>query len=116
VDHPEAVRELFRSRRQIPAVPTAEAFAATFGALADLPRVVAELQARIETLESRLTVAERRPYTVAQAAEALGVSQKTIRRRVTEGSLKVVRTGSRIAIYLDDPSEDEISAIALRRG
>jgi excisionase family DNA binding protein len=96
-------------------VPTAEAFATTFGALADLPRVVAELQARIETLEGRLTVAERRPYSVAEAAAALGVSEKTIRRRVTDGGLKVVRTGSRIAIYLDDPTEDEISALALRR-
>ena len=96
-------------------VPTAEAFATTFGALADLPRVVVELQARIETLEGRLTVAERRPYSVAEAAEALGVSEKTIRRRVVDGGLKVVRTGSRIAIYLDDPTEDEIGAIGLRR-
>jgi excisionase family DNA binding protein len=94
---------------------TAEAFATTFGALADLPRVVAELQARLETLEGRLTVAERRPYSVADAAAALGVSQKTIRRRVADGSLRTVRTGSRIAIYLDEPTEDEVSAIVLGR-
>jgi len=83
--------------------------------LAALPALVTELRIRIETLEGRLTVAERRPYTVAQAAGALGVSEKTIRRRVAAGSLKVARTGSRIAIYLDDPAENDVSAIALRR-
>jgi excisionase family DNA binding protein len=83
--------------------------------LAQLPSVVAELHARVETLEGRLALAERRPFTVAQAAQALGVSQKTIRRRVADGALKVVRTGSRIAIYLDDAAEDEISGVALRR-
>lgn len=83
--------------------------------LADLPRIVAELQAKIETLETRLTLAERRPFTVAQASAALGVSQKTIRRRVADGSLRVVRTGSRIAIYLDEPSEDDVSAVVLGR-
>jgi excisionase family DNA binding protein len=95
------------------AARAADAFAATIGALADLPRVVVELQTRVTDLEMRLTLAERRPYSVAEAARALGVSQKTIRRRVADGSLKVIRTGSRIAIYLDEPREDEVSGVVL---
>jgi excisionase family DNA binding protein len=97
------------------AARAADAFAATIGALADLPRVVVELQTRLTNLETRLTLAERRPYSVAEAARALGVSQKTIRRRVADGGLKVVRTGARIAIYLDEPGEDEVSAVVLKK-
>lgn len=68
--------------------------------LATLPSVVDELQTRIEQLELRITVAERRPYAVAEAAKALGVSQKTIRRRIERGEIQHQRTGSRIVVYL----------------
>lgn len=71
--------------------------------LATLPSVVDELQARIEQLEVRIAVAERRPYSVADAAKALGVSEKTIRRRIERGEIQHQRTGSRVVVYLPRP-------------
>jgi excisionase family DNA binding protein len=71
--------------------------------LAALPDVVDQLQERIEELEQRLTVAERRPFAVAEAAKALGVSEKTIRRRIERGEIQHQRTGSRIVVYLPRP-------------
>ena len=68
--------------------------------LAALPEVVEELQTRISELEERLTLAERRPYSVAQAAKALGVCEKTVRRRIDAGELQHQRTGARVVVYL----------------
>jgi excisionase family DNA binding protein len=68
--------------------------------LAALPDIVQQLQARVEGLEQRLTVAERRPYSVADAARALGVSEKTIRRRIAMGKIQHQRTGARVVVYL----------------
>lgn len=74
--------------------------------LATLPSVVDELQARIQELEVRITVAERRPHSVADAAKALGVSQKTIRRRIERGEIQHQRTGSRVVVYLSHASNN----------
>lgn len=71
-----------------------------FDQLQQLPGVVARLQERVAELEDRLVVAERRPLTVAQAAEALGVAQRTIRRRIRAGTIQHRRTGRRVAVYL----------------
>jgi excisionase family DNA binding protein len=71
------------------------------GALASLPAVVEQLRARLEELEERLAVAERRPYTVTEAARALGVSEKTIRRRIEAGQIRHAWTGRRVSVYLD---------------
>jgi excisionase family DNA binding protein len=68
--------------------------------LAALPEVVEQLQTRISELEERLTLAERRPYSVAQAAKALGVCEKTVRRRIDAGELQHQRTGARVVVYL----------------
>lgn len=68
--------------------------------LAALPEVVEQLQTRISELEERLTLAERRPYSVAEAAKALGVCEKTVRRRIDAGELQHQRTGSRVVVYL----------------
>jgi excisionase family DNA binding protein len=68
--------------------------------LAALPDVVEQLQNRISELEERLTLAERRPYSVAEAAKALGVCEKTVRRRIDAGELQHQRTGARVVVYL----------------
>jgi excisionase family DNA binding protein len=67
--------------------------------LAELPGMVQALQDRVRELESRLVVAERRPMTVKQAAAALGVSEKTVRRQCDAGKLPHRRIGSRITVY-----------------
>ena len=71
--------------------------------LAALPGLVRQLQAQVAELEARLTVAERRPYTVQQAADALGVNPKTIRRRCAAGEMRHERVGTRVVVYLDPP-------------
>jgi excisionase family DNA binding protein len=68
--------------------------------LAALPVVVEQLQTRVRELEQRLTIAERRPFSVAEAAKALGVCQKTVRRRIDAGELQHQRTGTRVVVYL----------------
>lgn len=50
-------------------------------------------------------------FTVDEVAEALGVSAKTVRRRIADGALKVHRFGPLLRI-----SEDDYRAfVALRR-
>lgn len=78
------------------------ALSAALALLASLPDAVAHLEKRVAALEARLVVAERRPYSVAAASKALGVSEKTIRRKVATGALRYERTGSRIAVYLGE--------------
>jgi excisionase family DNA binding protein len=68
--------------------------------LAELPGIVQTLLERVRELESRLVVAERRPMTVKQAAAALGVSEKTVRRQIDAGKLQHQRTGARVVVYL----------------
>jgi excisionase family DNA binding protein len=41
---------------------------------------------------------EKIGWTIAECAQALGVSETTIRRNVADGSLKAVRFGSRVVI------------------
>jgi len=74
-------------------------------ALGALPDVVQDLQRRVAELEGRLTVAERKPLSVVDAAAALGVSTKTIRRRIAAGEIQHARTGARVVVYLP-PSRD----------
>ena len=69
-------------------------------ALGALPDIVEDLQRRVTELEGRLTVAERKPLSVADAAAALGVSTKTIRRRIAAGEIQHARTGARVVVYL----------------
>ena len=69
--------------------------------LAELPGIVQALQVRVQELERRLVVAERKAYSVNDAAKALGVSAKTVRRRITAGELQHKWTGKRVAVYLD---------------
>jgi hypothetical protein len=59
--------------------------------LADLPRVIQHLQERVQKLEVRLTVAERRPLIVAEAARALEVHPRTVRRMCARGELQQPR-------------------------
>jgi excisionase family DNA binding protein len=40
----------------------------------------------------------RRPYSVEEAAEKAGVDDKTIRKEIASGKIKVVRFGRRILI------------------
>jgi excisionase family DNA binding protein len=68
--------------------------------LASLPALVQQLQAEVDELRRRLTVAERRPYTVDEAARALGVDPKTIRRRCERGEMQHQRVGRRVVVYL----------------
>lgn len=82
-------------------------------ALGALPDVVEDLQRRVAELEGRLTVAERKPVTVAAAAAALGVSTKTIRRRIAAGEIQHARTGSRVVVYL--PPADSAPEAEARR-
>lgn len=41
-------------------------------------------------------------YTVEEVAEALGISARTVRRRVAEGALHVHRIGRSLRISADD--------------
>ncbi|MEO8214951.1 MAG: excisionase family DNA-binding protein [Myxococcales bacterium] len=69
-----------------------------------LRALVLELQVRVARLEAR-------PLTVAQAAEQLGVTQKTIRRRIEAGTLASSRTGRRVVVHLDrDPVADLLAS------
>ncbi|MGC5583032.1 helix-turn-helix transcriptional regulator [Ornithinimicrobium sp. W1665] len=54
------------------------------------------------------TATRTAPLTIAQAAERLGVSTYTIRRRIADGSLPAVRIGTR-AIRVD---ADDVDALA----
>lgn len=46
---------------------------------------------------------DRRTITIQTAAERLGVTPKTIRRRVSDGTLRAYRIGPRlIRVYEDD--------------
>lgn len=49
----------------------------------------------------------RRLITIAVAADYLGVADKTIRRRISDGSLTAYRMGSRL-IRLDAAEVDEL--------
>lgn len=73
---------------------------ALFTELQGLPAQMAEMRERITYLEDRLAIAERSPLTVAQAAQALGVTEKTVRRQIAAGKIQHRRTGSRVSVYL----------------
>lgn len=46
-------------------------------------------------MQPQPTVIERRNLTLKQAAEWYGVSERTLRRRISEGRLKAYRVGPR---------------------
>jgi len=47
---------------------------------------------------------ERVPLTVPAAAQALGISERAVRKRITTGTLEGIRDGSRWLVYLPEPS------------
>lgn len=50
--------------------------------------------------EARIKIAQL--LSVEQVANALGVSAKTVRRRIAEGSLKAYQIGRQLRISIDD--------------
>lgn len=50
----------------------------------------------------------RRLASIAQTAELLGVSQKTIRRRIADGTLTAYRSGPRLVRIDLDVAEDAL--------
>ncbi len=46
---------------------------------------------------------ERVPLTVPAAAQALGISERAVRKRITAGTLEAVRDGTRWLVYLPAP-------------
>lgn len=59
---------------------------------------------RRELVALRRRQAEAGPVTMTEAAKRLGVSTKTIRRRVLDGSIRVVGVGATKRVVL--PSQD----------
>jgi len=104
---------------------SAEVVARSFAAMAEVPGVlrslvaeVAALRAEVASLRSTLPPAL---VTLAEAAERLGVSVRTLRRRVKDGTLPVRRIGRSLRVDLDalrpaSPDEVERQARAARSG
>jgi len=63
----------------------------------------------------RVAKLEARPLTVAEAAEVLGVAEKTVRRRIDAGTLASTRTGRRVVVHLDRDPVVELARAARRR-
>ncbi len=47
---------------------------------------------------------ERVPRTVPAAAQALGISERAVRKRITAGTLEAIKDGTRWLVYLPEPS------------
>ncbi len=50
---------------------------------------------------------ERVPLTVPAAAQALGIKERAVRKRITAGTLEAVRDGARWLVYLPAPDGTE---------
>lgn len=99
----------------------ADALAGLLGSLLDLPARLAALEAEVRGLRGEVAALRRSAPTalapVPEAAEALGVSQATVRRRIRDGSLPVVRLGRVVRVDLTAvraPPEVEVEAEVLR--
>ncbi len=81
-----------------------DALGAVFGELAKVPGVMAALVERIARLEAEVQALRQalppRLGTLREAADLLGVSYATVRRRVQDGSLPVRRVGKAIRVDL----------------
>jgi excisionase family DNA binding protein len=99
-------------------MPPAEShdLAASLTALLELPQQVQALTARVAELQEtvgRVAAATPRALvSVAQAAERLGVSVKTLRRRIKARELAVVRVGSRVLVDLSALGPIDVGALA----
>ena len=71
--------------------------AAVAAEMAPLVRQLAELRAAVEALRTPAT-SESELLSVAQAAKRCGLSQCTVRRRISDGSLPSTRIGASIRI------------------
>ena len=58
-------------------------------------------EASPELVRQQEACLKRRAYSVAEAAELLGVSNFTIRRRIHEGQIRAIRVGSRVLVPSD---------------
>jgi excisionase family DNA binding protein len=85
-------------------------------AVAPLVETQRKLVAEIEQLRRALPA---QLVTVKEAAEALGVHEDTIRRRIADGSLPSRRVGKRVRVDLSaathPPTEGEIARLARAR-
>ncbi len=71
----------------------------------DIPRAVAEA--------IRAAMPPPAPVSMREAAEKLGVSYRTIQRRVKDGSLATVRLGARVLVALPRAeSAEEVARLA----
>ena len=86
-----------------PARPT-DALAVALAAVTDLPRVVASLERKLVLLTAEVEkMGSRLPSPVVpvqQAAEVLGCSVLSIRRRIRSGEIPVVRVGRAVRVDL----------------
>lgn len=95
-----------------PPPTTLEELEGTPRVLATALRLLEVIVARLDRLESRLPPAL---VDVPTAGERLGCSASTIRRRVRDGTLPVVRVGRSVRIdlaALRPPSDEQIAELA----
>lgn len=82
----------------------AEHLAERLAALLELPSRMAEVEARLAEVRAAVEAVQTKLppalATSAQAAQALGVSVATVRRRVRDGQLPTVRVGRALRIDL----------------
>lgn len=62
----------------------------------------AQIVAQVRETLARNSGIERRALSIDEAAERLGVSAMTLRRRIDAGDLPVSRIGSRVVVNVDD--------------
>lgn len=91
-------------------VPAMTARVLTLGDIAEDHQTLQALKREVEEMRAILATFGRRGMTVKQAAEAEGVSEKTIRRQIDAGELQHRRHGSRIVVYLARQSALRISS------
>ena len=51
------------------------------------------------TVQAEVEKETGRAFTVSEYAQMRGCSEKTVRRRIAEGKLPVIRTGRRVGIH-----------------
>lgn len=89
-------------------------FEDTIGAIVEaaVARAVAPLAAEV----ARLRQEAEKPLSIEQAAARLGISERTVRRRVKDGSLPATRVGARVLVQVGAvlPSSDQVVSIAHR--
>lgn len=56
------------------------------------------LEQKLDALLERITPPKSGAYTLSEAAELLGISHRTIRRRAEEGRILLIRDGRRVLI------------------